>query len=208
MPEAHRRLLPLLQRGDGALGRAGGDLRPPTAAGSSPGWTATGCGRCATPMTADGLLIVGSETGMVKIAGERASSPRAGVGPGQMHRRRPRRGPLLPRRASSRTCWRRASPSAEWTERIIRIDSIVKDRAGPSRCLYRARGAAPPPARGRLHAGGAGDASCTRWWRTAQGGHRLDGRRHADRGAVRASTAACTTIFRQTFSQVTNPPID
>ena len=37
---------------------------------------------------------------------------------------------------------------------------------------------------------------------------RLDGRRHAARGAVATSTAACITIFRQNFSQVTNPPID
>ena len=41
--------VPVLQFGDGALGRAGGGPRPRMDVSSSPGWTAMACGRCAIP---------------------------------------------------------------------------------------------------------------------------------------------------------------
>ena len=39
-------------------------------------------------------------------------------------------------------------------------------------------------------------------------GRRLDGRRHADAGAVASHARSLYDYFRQQFAQVTNPPID
>ena len=49
MPQAHRGHLLLLQRGHGAVGRPGGDLRLSAGNGRSPAWIATACAPCATP---------------------------------------------------------------------------------------------------------------------------------------------------------------
>ena len=97
-------------------------------------------------------------------------------------------------------------PFGEWTERITGIDSIVKADAARAGA-YTGRGAAPPPARRRLRRWRSWRSSCTRWSRTRKEADRLDGRRHAARGAV-GPIPRPAPYFRQNFSQVTNPPID
>ena len=44
--------------------------------------------------------------------------------------------------------------------------------------------------------------------RDRQGADRLDGHRHAARGAVAIARRTCSAYFHQLFAQVTNPPID
>ena len=63
---------------DGAVGRPGRARRYRRPLGDGRAWTATACGRCATRCTDDGLLIVGSETGMVPLdeADDRREGPR------------------------------------------------------------------------------------------------------------------------------------
>ena len=151
------------------------------------------------------MLIVGSETGMVKF--DEADD----------HRKGPRRsGPDASASISTAAHFYRddamkdmlaaRQPFGEWAKRITSDRPHRQDRCGRAGA-NRGRGTAPPPARRRLHAGGAGNDPASDGGGRA-GSRRQHGRRHADRRAVRAAIAACTIIFRQKFSQVTNPPID
>ncbi len=127
------------------------------------------------------MLIVGSETGMVKLD-ESNVVEKGRVGPGQtiavdLDEARFYADDELKDLLSAR------QPFGEWATRIRQIDHIVKadaQRAG----AVRGRGAAPPPARRRHHAGGAGaDPAPDGGGRAGAG--RQHGRRHAARRAER-----------------------
>ena len=98
-------------------------------------------------------------------------------------------------------------PFGEWIERIIRPRQHRQDRRGRAGACTEGEELRRRQLAVGLHARGAGDDPAPDG-RGRQGGDRLDGRRHAARGAVRRSTAALHHFFRQNFSQVTNPPID
>ena len=152
--EGPPRPLQLLQLGDGALGRAGGDLRLRRQLGRSPAWTATACAPCATPSPTTACWSRARKPAWCAID-ETTIVEKGRVGPGQMIARRPRRGQALPRPARSWTTSRRRASSATGSKNITVIDSLVRRRAGRARDL-RQGGAAPPPARRRLHHGGSG----------------------------------------------------
>ena len=154
MPRGASRHVCLLQRGDGAVGRSGGaraDRRP---LGASPAWTATACGPMRYAVTDDGLLVVGSETGMVRARRSRRSCGRAALGPGQMIARRPRTTARSTTTARSRTCWPAQHPYEEWVEEHRRC-STADHRAGREpRAARRATSCAaarsPPAAPSRI----------------------------------------------------------
>ena len=80
---------------------------------------------------------------------------------------------------------------------------------GPARARARRpqpRVGGPAPGDVRLHARRA-EAARRADGEDRRGGARLDGHRHADRGAVRA-LALLFDYFQQLFAQVTNPPLD
>ena len=154
-------------------------------------------------ITADGLLIVGSETGMVKVD-EATLVEKGRLGPGQMiavdlaEGRFYRHAELYEKLAASR-------PFGEWVKNITIIDSLIKDDAEPrpelSRDELRRRMIAvgwsmedlelllhPMVEDGKEAVGSMGDDTPL-----AVLTDRHRGLHH---------------FFRQIFSQVTNPPID
>ncbi len=140
--------------GDGAVGRPGRDLRHADGRWVSPAWTATACGRCATRVTDDGLLIVGSETGMVPLAesDDRREGPRR---PRPDDRGRSRRRPASTTTREIKDQLAAEQPYGDWVENITDLDEL-STAARPSRAALRARRAAPPPGRRRPHHGGSG----------------------------------------------------
>ena len=107
MPDAHRESLRLLQCGDGAVGRTGG------VCGFGGRWAVAGMDRNGLrplryTITGEGLLIVGSETGMVRID-EATVVEKGRVGPGEMIAVDCERGPFLSRCRAARFAVRHAS---------------------------------------------------------------------------------------------------
>ncbi len=129
--------------------------------------------------TADGLLVVGSETGMVPLVeGEIVEKGR--VGPGEMVGVDLKAGKFY-RDRELKDLLAGQKPFGQWVKYITHLDNLVAKRR---RALANgARGAAPAPepvrhldrgARAAARADGPG----------RQGADRLHGRRHAGRGAV------------------------
>jgi glutamate synthase (NADPH/NADH) large chain len=153
-------------------------------------------------VTHDGLLVTGSETGMVKLAEERIAA-KGRVGPGQcigvdLDTGRFYGDAELKDELAAR------KPFGQWTARTTRIDDIVKADAVETPCSARrscagasSRSATPGGAGGHPAPDGGG----------GERGRGLHGRRHA-RGRALAQYRGLHHYFRQTFSQVTNPPID
>ena len=131
--------------------------------------------------TADGLVVVGSETGMVPLVeGEIVEKGR--VGPGEMVGVDLRAGRFY-RDRELKDLLAGQKPFGQWVKNITHLDNLAVTaaiRALPDR----ARRAAPAPEpvrhldRGARAAAGADGAG-------RQGGGGLDGRRHAGRGALR-----------------------
>ncbi len=197
----------LLQRGDGAVGRPGGDRRHRRALGDRRHGPQRPAAACATRIT-DRRPARSSARKPAWCVLDEATIVRQGP-----RRPRPDDRASISTRArfyddreikdmlAARTALRRMDQAHH------RSSTTSSRPTRPSRALFDERDAAPPPGRRRLHAGGArADPPSDGGGR--QGSRRLDGRRHAARRAVRAAIAACTIIFRQNFSQVTNPPID
>ena len=115
----------------------------------------------------DGLLIVGSETGMVPLTetDDRREGPR---------RARARciavdlaTGTLLPRPRAQGLCWPACKPYAEWIENITHLDERRSSGAPASRRATTGR-AAPPADRRRAHRRGPGADPRTRWCEDAK----------------------------------------
>ena len=187
MPKAHRDLFlycnAVMEPWDGPAAIAATDGR----------WVIAGLDRNGLrplryTVTRHNMLIVGSETGMVKLD-EEDIVEKGRVGPGQTIGVDLDAREILSRRRNERHAGRapgfRRLGQAHHRHRPYRQNR----RAGAGR--LRCRSAAPPPARGRLHAGRAGTAPAADGGGRA-GSRRLDGRRHADGRAVRANIAACT----------------
>jgi glutamate synthase (NADPH/NADH) large chain len=83
MPEAHRAMYAYSNGGDGAVGRSGRDLRYDRRALGAAGLDRNGLRPMRYVVTGDGLLIAGSEVGMVKTD-EATSVEKGALGPGQM----------------------------------------------------------------------------------------------------------------------------
>ena len=136
----------------------------PTAAGWSPAWTATACARCATRITDDGLLIVGSETGMVGSPRPR-SSRKGRIGPGQMIAVDLDEGRFYDEREIMDHAGRR-TPLRRLGRATSSISTTCRAAAAPSRAVFDAAGAAPPPGRRRPDAGRPGAGPRSPWSRT------------------------------------------
>jgi hypothetical protein len=168
---------------DGAVGRAGRRRASPTARSSARCSTATACARAASgsPTTASSCWPPRSAC---STSTRRGSSARAGCSRAGCSSWTP------PRAASSRTTRSRPSspPSTPTTSGCTPASctSTTCPSASTS-CTRTPR--CPPPADLRLHRGGAADPA------RADGAHgrradRVDGHRHAHRGAVGAAAAA------------------
>jgi len=81
-------------------------------------------------MTADGLLIVGSETGMVRVA-ESAVTEKGRVGPGQMIAIDLKAGRFFHDRELKDLLAAR-HPYETWLKKTTQLDSLIRDRAEPS----------------------------------------------------------------------------
>ena len=154
-------------------------------------------------VTGDGLVIAGSEVGMVptdEAARGREGAPRArrdaGGGPGP--------GPAAARRRDQGRAGGRAALC-----RMDRQDHRSRRARGGARrgAAVPGGGAQAPADRGGLFDRGARDDPAPDG-RGRQGGDRVDGGRHAAGGAQRPVSAAQPLLPAELFSQVTNPPID
>ena len=132
-------------------------------------------------VTDDGLLIVGSETGMVKLDGGPIVE-KGRVGPGQMIGVDLDDGTLLSRTRELKDMLAARKPFGEWTRSITALDEIVKARAtNARRCRATSCAAARSPMGYTLE---DLELILHPMVEDAQGGRRLDGRRHAARRAV------------------------
>jgi len=154
-------------------------------------------------VTADGLLIVGSETGMVRVA-EADILEKGRVGPGQMigvdlkagrfYKDKPLKDMLAARR-----------PYGDWLKRTIPLDSLIRgDAAEPSEL-------SPEELRRRQFGYGITLEDLELILQPmAEEGKEAIGSMGDDTPLAVLSTRyrSLNHYFRQTFSQVTNPPID
>jgi glutamate synthase (NADPH) large chain len=154
-------------------------------------------------VTGDGLVIAGSEAGMVPVD-EMNVVEKGALGPGQMLAVDMVAGALY-HDAELKDLLAASQPFGDW----VGLDHRSRggDGGGRGAAAVRGRGAAAAPDRGRLHARGARGDPRTPWPRTA--------RRRSARWATTRRPAVLSDryrplshYFRQNFSQVTNPPID
>jgi glutamate synthase (ferredoxin) len=160
-------------------------------------------------ITDDGLVVVGSEAGMVPLADRRVVE-RGRLGPGTMLAVDVERGELL-RNADVKRRLARQAPYRAWVDRHL----VPRRPRATRRAARTGRG----PWRGWRGAAGAGaprSSSATRprtstassaRWRPAATCRWVDGRRHAA-GAALEQPQALYRYAKQRFAQVTNPPID
>ncbi|HYF07724.1 MAG TPA: glutamate synthase large subunit, partial [Acetobacteraceae bacterium] len=202
MPEAHRELFmycnAVMEPWDGPAAVAATDGR----------WVIAGMDRNGLrPMrytiTDTGLLIVGSETGMVKLA-EDAIVAKGRVGPGQcigvdlaearFYRDRELKDMLAARK-----------PFGQWTARTTRIDEIVKTEADE-----RADLATEVLRRRQLAVGYTLEELETILHPMVEDANEAVGSMGDDSplAVLSSQYRGLHHYFRQTFSQVTNPPID
>ena len=157
-------------------------------------------------ITGDGLLLAGSEAGMVRRRRDHASSRRAASGPGQMIGVDLADGQALPRPRAHGRCSRASAAFSDWVKNITVIDSLVRNAPGEPAIFAREELRRRQLAAGFTHRGSGADPP-SRWWRRPR-------RPSAPWATTRrspcspTSIAACTISSAQNFSQVTNPPID
>ena len=138
--------------------------------------------------TRDGLLVVGSETGMVPLT-DHDVIEKGRVGPGENIAVDLATGTFY-HDLELKDHLAGLKPYGRWMENITHLDERVRRpavRAGP----LRAGRAAPPADPVRPHRRGHG-ADPRAHGARRQGGRGLDGRRHAAGGPVRGTIAACT----------------
>ena len=122
-------------------------------------------------VTGDGMLIAGSEAGMVPVD-EATMREKGALGPGQMIAVDMAEGKLY-HDAAMKDKLAAAQPYGEWIEKIVDLNALLRDV--PEDGAVRGRRSAQAPDRGRLYAGGAGAGSGADG-RGRQGNDRLDGR--------------------------------
>jgi glutamate synthase (NADPH/NADH) large chain len=154
-------------------------------------------------VTGDGLVIAGSETGMVPTD-EATVVEKGALGPGQMIAVDMEEGRSCSTTPRSRTSWPPRSPSGEWVGKITDLAEATRGVTGKARCS-RVRSCAAARSRRLFHRGAGTDP-------------RADGRgRQGTLASMGDDTPAAVLssqyrplshFFRQNFSQVTNPPID
>ena len=201
MPEAHRELFmycnAVMEPWDGPAAIAGTDGR----------WVIAGLDRnglrpMRTTITNTGLLIVGSETGMVKLP-EEAILAKGRVGPGQCVAvelstgRFHEDGPLKDLLAARR-------PFGRWTARTTRIDEIVKGEGEPVAYTGEAL------RRRQLAVGTTLEELETILHPMVEDANEAVGSMGDDTpvAVLSGHYRGLHHYFRQSFSQVTNPPID
>ena len=198
MPRAAPGPLHLLQLGDGAVGRAGRDLRRSMAAGCWPAWTATVCGRCAmrSPTTACWSPVRKpawcASTKQNVVAKGR-------VGPGQMIAVDLARRPPLQAPRDHGSTLRRRSPSATGSKNITVIDTLVRAKPGQPASFEKEELRRRQLAAGFSHGGPGADPPSD--GRGGEGSRRLDGRRRAARRAVRAVSRPLSTTSARTSAR-------
>ena len=152
-------------------------------------------------VTDEGLVVMGSEAGVLAIEPGEGRPPRAPA-PGAAVHRRPR-APAAAGRRRGRARGRRAQALRP----VVRAGRDQDDRPRRADGAAGGRAAAHPPARLRLHPGGPA------------GGDRAGGRGRARADRARWATTwrwrrspsqepSLFSYFKQRFAQVTNPPID
>ncbi len=203
MPEAHRELFmycnAVMEPWDGPAAIAGTDGR----------WVIAGLDRnglrpMRTTITNTGLLIVGSETGMVKLP-EEAILAKGRVGPGQCVAvelstgRFHEDGPLKDLLAARR-------PFGKWTARTTRIDTIVKRTGAGEPVAY----AGEALRRRQLAVGTTLEELETILHPMVEDANEAVGSMGDDTpvAVLSGHYRGLHHYFRQSFSQVTNPPID
>ena len=155
-------------------------------------------------VTGDGLLIAGSEAGMVPID-EGTVREKGALGPGQMIAVDMKEGKLyhdveIKDKLAARAALRRMGRQDQRARRRARQGHRGRRSSrAPSCAAARSRPAITIEELEQILAPMAEDGKET---------DRLDGRRHALARCCPRSTARCSHFFRQNFSQVTNPPID
>jgi glutamate synthase (NADPH/NADH) large chain len=154
-------------------------------------------------VTADGLLIVGSETGMVKVQ-EDAVAAKGRVGPGQCIAVDLQEGRFYSD-AEVKDMLSARHPFSNWTERTTRIDGIVRAEAGEPELL---RG--EELRRRQLAVGYTLEELETILHPMVEDSAEAVGSMGDDTpiAVLSGQYRGLHHYFRQTFSQVTNPPID
>jgi len=202
MPDAHRDLFlycnAVMEPWDG----------PAAIAGTDGAWVVAGLDRNGLrplryTQTTDGLLIVGSETGMVKLSEEQIAA-KGRVGPGQCIAVELATGTFYRDRALKDLMSAR-HPFGKWTERTIRIDGIVKaDTTEPD--LFRGE----ELRRRQLAVGYTLEELETILHPMVEDAQEAVGSMGDDTpiAVLSSQYRGLHHYFRQTFSQVTNPPID
>ncbi|TCZ59862.1 glutamate synthase large subunit [Roseicella aquatilis] len=202
MPEAHRQFFlycnAVMEPWDGPAAVCGTDGR----------WVVAGLDRNGLrplryTQTADGLLIVGSETGMVKISEEQIVA-KGRVGPGQcigvdLQEGRFYQDCELKDMLASR------QPFGQWTDRTIRIDGIVRAESGEPVELQ-----GEELRRRQLAVGYTLEELETILHPMVEEAAEAVGSMGDDTpiAVLSGQYRGLHHYFRQTFSQVTNPPID
>ncbi len=130
-------------------------------------------------VTGDGLLIAGSEAGMVPVD-ETTVREKGALGPGQMIAVDMAEGRLY-HDAELKDKLAAAQPFGDWIEKVVDLNALLRDV--PETPAVRGGRAAPPADRRGLYAGRAG-AGPGADGRGRQGDGGVHGRRHARRRAV------------------------
>ena len=150
-------------------------------------------------VTGDGLLVAGSEAGMVPVD-EAVVREKGALGPGQMIAVDMEEGKLYHDR-DIKDRLAAAQPYAEWIEKVVDLNAIMRDV--PEK--VRGRRAAPPPDRRGLFAGTAGTGAGADG-RGRQGNDRQHGRRHPRGGTV--ETVPAVVAFLPAEFQPGDKPAD
>ena len=147
-------------------------------------------------VTGDGLVIAGSEAGMVPTD-DMTAVEKGALGPGQLLAVDMGEGKLY-HDAEIKDLMAASQPFGDWVGSITDLDTLTG--GAEERPIFDGRRAAPAADRRRLHRRGARDRA-RRHGRGRQGGDRLDGRRHAARGALARATGRSATISGRTSAR-------
>ena len=156
-------------------------------------------------VTGDGLVIAGSETGMVPTD-EMTVVEKGALGPGQILGVDMEAQKLF-RDKEIKDMLAAARPYGDWVGSITDLDAAHDGR--PETTLFEGEELAPPPDRGRLFDRGDLETDPrARWRRTRKSPSDRWATTRPRRCCPEANYRPLSHFFRQNFSQVTNPPID